>query len=269
MKKSTILSTVAIISTSMVLSGCTVTPHVNLNGNVEVNGSEVFSESFSYEPNAVSGITVNGKGGNTAGEDTSDQGLFPGGLDDDGKDPNEGKFPGGLDDDGRDPNEAVVCLLEIESNNEEATHKGIVRGLNMAGGTVWTYETDDIYVGQVDNIQEVDYFDGKYIIVVEGKVIALDVETGKELYVNEDFRGSGIAWSTNYEGDKLYMCGYFGPDVFVMDVNTGKTLNRITAKDPDIYWAYQIDYINEHQVDVTYENIEKAVSYDPEGPEEQ
>ena len=120
-----------------------------------------------------------------------------------------------------------------------------------------------------EKVHEVDYFDGKYIIVVEGKVIALDVETGKELYVNEDFRGSGIAWSTNYEGDKLYMCGYFGPDVFVMDVNTGKTLNRITAKDPDIYWAYQIDYINEHQVDVTYENIEKAVSYDPEGPEEQ
>lgn len=276
MKKQTITAALAIVSASLVLTGCTITPHVNVDVSGNINGSEVISESFSYEPNtSITGAIVSGKGGNAVGENGSEnpsenpgEGQFPGGLDDDGKNPNEGKFPGGLDDDGFGPDEAVSVLFKVEHNSDKAAEKAVITGLNMDGGPVWTYETKEDYIGQVDNLEEIGYFDGKYIFLAFGDVIALDLQTGKELWVNHDFKGAGMSWTTDYEGEKLYMCGYFGPDLFVMDLN-GKTLNRITGKDDDTYWAYKIEYINAHQVDVTYESTEKAVSYDPEGPSEQ
>lgn len=276
MKKQTITAALAVVSASLVLTGCTITPHVNVDVSGNINGSEVISENFSYEPNtSITGAIVSGKGGNAVGENGSEnpsenpgEGQFPGGLDDDGKDPNEGKFPGGLDDDGLGPDEAVSVLFKVEHNNDKAAEKAVITGLNMDGGPVWTYETKEDYIGQVDNLEEIGYFDGKYIFLAFGDVIALDLQTGKELWVNHDFKGAGMSWTTDYEGEKLYMCGYFGPDLFVMDLN-GKTLNRITGKDDDTYWAYKIEYINAHQVDVTYESTEKAVSYDPEGPSEQ
>lgn len=274
MKKNLIITATGVLSACVLLTGCTVTPKVNVSGNVNVNGSEVFSEEYSYEPGTISGVTVtNGKGGNLA-EDGSEtksetEGQFPGGLDDDGRDPSEiGQFPGGLDDDGPGADEAVSVLFEREANAENATEKAIISGLNMAGGRVWTYETKEDYIGQVDGLQEVDYFDGKYVFVAFGEVICLDVSTGKELWVNKDFKGHGISWATNDKQDKLYMCGYFGPDLFVMDLD-GKTLNRIMSKNEDNYWAYKVEYVSDNQVKVTYESTEKTVTYDPNGPKEQ
>ena len=274
MKKNLIIAATGILGACVILTGCTITPKVSIDGNVNVNGSEVFSDSFSYDP---AGATSEKEGQGSSEELLSetkdpkaDQGLFPGGLDDDGREPGEtdGQFPGGLDDDGPGPDEAVSVLFERVSDNEKATEKAVISGLNMAGGRVWTYETKEDYIGQVDSLQEIGYFGDKYIFVAFGDVICLDYMSGKELWVNQDFKGHGISWTTNDKEDTLYMCGYFGPDVFVMDLD-GKTLNRITSKDDDTYWAYEIKYINDNRVDVTYESTETVVSYDPNGPAEQ
>ena len=257
MKKNLMITAVGTLSACLILTGCTVTPKVNVDANVNVNGSEVFSEKFSYEP----------------GEEQSSeaQSQFPGGLDDDGRDPSEidGQFPGGLDDDGPGADEAVSVLFEIENDSENLKEKAVISGLNMAGGTVWTYVTKEDFIGQVDSLTEIDNFDGKYIFVAFGDVICLDVATGKELWVNHDFKGHGISWTTNPSADTLYMCGYFGPSLFVMDINSGKTINRVTNKNDDFYWAYEIKYVSDNRVDVTYESNETVKSFDPNGPAEQ
>ena len=257
MKKNLMITAVGTLSACLILTGCTVTPKVNVDANVKVNGSEVLSENFSYEPDK--------------NQTSEDQSQFPGGLDDDGRDPSEidGQFPGGLDDDGPGQDEAVSVLFERENDSENLKEKAIISGINMAGGKVWTYETKEDYIGQVDSLTEIGIFDGHYIFVAFGEVICLDVATGKELWVNPDFKGHGISWTTNYEGDKLYLCGYFGPSLFVLDLYNGKTLNRVTCKDDDAYWAYKIEYVNETRVDVTYESNETVKSFDPTGPSEQ
>ena len=238
MKKKLIATATTLLGACMLLAGCRVNPKVNVNGNVTVNGSEIFSEQFSYEP---------GK------EVVSEL---------------ESGFPGGLDDDGPGDDEAVSVLFEREADNEKSTEKAVITGLNMAGGTVWTYETKEDFIGQVDGLQEIDTFDDKYIFVAFGDVICLDVATGEELWVNHDFKGHGISWDTNPARDTLYLCGYFGPSLFVMDLD-GKTLNRITSKSDENYWSYEVKYVDENRVDVTYESTEKVVSYNPNGPSEQ
>ena len=238
MKKKLIATATTLLGACMLLAGCRVNPKVNVNGSVTVNGSEIFSEQFSYEP---------GK------EVVSEL---------------ESGFPGGLDDDGPGADEAVSVLFMIENDNENLKEKAVISGLNLEGGTVWTYETKEDPIGQVDGLQEIDIFDGKYVFVAFGDVICLDVATGKELWVNHDFKGHGISWDTNDAKDKLYLCGYFGPSLFVMDLD-GNTINRITSNDDENYWAYEIKYVDENRVDVTYESTEKVVSYNPNGPSEQ
>ena len=238
MKKKLIVAATGILGACLLLTGCGVKAKVNVDGNVKVNGSEVFSESFSYD--------------NTK-EPASEE---------------QSRFPDGLDDDGPGEDEAVSVLFEREANAENSTEKAVISGLNMVGGTVWTYETKEDYIGQVDGLQEIDNFDGKYDFVAFGDVICLDVATGEELWVNHDFKGHGISWDTNDARDTLYLCGYFGPSVFVMDLD-GNTINRITSKSDENYWSYEIKYVDENRVDVTYESTEKVVSYDPNGPSEQ
>ena len=238
MKKKLIVAATGILGACLLLTGCGVKAKVNVDGNVKVNGSEVFSESFSYD--------------NTKEPASEEQSQFPDGLDDDG--------PGEY--------EAVTVLFERENDKDNLKEKAVITGLNVNGETVWTYVTEEDSIGQVDSLQEIDNFDGKYIFVAFGDVICLDVATGNELWVNHDFKGYGISWDTNDTKDTLYLCGYFGPSVFVMDLD-GNTINRITSKDDENYWSYKIEYINESRVDVTYESTEKVVSFDPNGPTEQ
>ena len=238
MKKKLIATATTLLGACMLLAGCRINPKVNVNGNVTVNGSELFSESFSYEPGKEAASEI------------------------------ESGFPGGLDDDGPGADEAVSVLFQRESSSDNLMEKAVISGLNMDGGTVWTYETKEDSIGQVDGLQEVDLFDGKYVFVAFGDVICLDVATGKELWVNHDFKGHGISWDTNDSRDRLYLCGYFGPSLFVMDLD-GNTINRINSKSDENYWSYEVKYVDENRVDVTFESTEKVVSFDPNGPSEQ
>ena len=256
-KISIILGTVAV--SAVLLAGCRPRVVVPNNGSenetIKSEIESIMKEDFGY-------VTENGSWtapGGTGGENPTSEIM-------------SGSFPGGLDDDGRDPSEigvkASTIDFKLESNSEEATHKAHITGYDVSGRELWDYETRDIYIGQIDNLQEIITTNDAYIFLEEGDIVALDLENGHELWRNKDFKGGGLNWTMNYEGDTLYMCGYFGPDLFVMDFD-GNTLNRITSKDPDIYWAYHIEYINENRVDVTYENNDTVVSYDPMGPAEQ
>ena len=237
-----------IVATSAFLAGCF--PGINNGGNNALSSEIVGSE-------IATGEQVGTSESGWVSPETGSAEAFPGGLDDDGREPGEGDVM------------ATSVDLKIEYNEKDSTHKGIVRGYDVAGNLLWTYETEEVYVGQVDNIEEIITTDNGYIFVVEGKIICLGLYTGTPLWTNSDYKGSGTNWTIDYEGKYLFLTGYFGPSLFVCDLQTGETVNRITSSNDEYYWAYKVTYVNEHQVDVLYESNEQTLSFDPFGPSEQ
>jgi hypothetical protein len=175
------------------------------------------------------------------------------------------EFPGGLDDDGRGSEEdAAYIELKTENDAENAMVQAFITGYDDDGKVLWTYETKKDYIGQCDSFKEIGVMSHQYIFVAWGEVISLDPATGGVNWVNSDFQGYGVSVTTDYEGDTLYMSGYFGPDLFVMDLN-GKTINRINVNNDEYYWPYELTWENEHAVKVKFESNEKELTLDPLG----
>ena len=241
-----ILLTAGMITASAMLAGCF--PMGNNGGN---SGNIISSEPVSVT------VVENPSETDWQKPSSSEQGQFPGGLDDDGREPGESDVM------------AVSIDLQIVSNTENASHRGIVYGYDADGNLLWTYETEEIMIGQLDNIQDIITTDYGYIFLAEGNIVCLDLYTGKELWVNHDFQGASLNWTIDYEGKYIYMCGYFGPALFVMDLASGETVNRINPEDDGYYWPCKVTYVNSNQVDVYFEGNDKTLSFNPNGPEKQ
>ena len=176
------------------------------------------------------------------------------------------EFPGGLDDDGRGDEEvdASSVVMEQITDPESDMMSAKVTGYDEDGNELWTYETKQDHTPQLDPFKEIGLFGRQYIFVAWGEVISLDIANGLENWVNKDFNGYSVCFTTDYEGDTLYLCGYFGPDLFVMDLE-GRTINKVGVADEDYYWPYEITWENEHAVKIKYESNEKELTLDPLG----
>lgn len=115
---------------------------------------------------------------------------------------------------------------------------GILTAYDEQGNVVWTYQTAAYLVMQLDCVSDVGRNGGIYYIVENGKILAFDVETGALLWENGDFGGTpaNTGCAAFDEAGNLYICGFFGPDLFAVDVG-GNTLGCIDYLNNDYYWA--------------------------------
>lgn len=112
-----------------------------------------------------------------------------------------------------------------------------VTGYGKDGGTVWTYNTPSLEDLMLDRVDDIGQKGDAYYFVEDGSVVALDVQTGKELWRNGDFKGYG---SISAMGDAIYLCGYFGPDFYAVSYD-GKTLARNEQFHKDYMWPFKIE----------------------------
>ena len=164
--------------------------------------------------------------------------------------------------------QASMVDFQTVLNAEEAKQKAVITGYDVAGNRLWEYETKEDYITELDSLSEIITTDSEYIFVAFGDVIALDLATGKELWVNSDFSGASPFWTMNYEGTLLYITGYYGPALFVMDFD-GNTINRINCEDDEYFWPSEVTFVSDDQVDVYFDSNEKTKSFDPNGPQKQ
>lgn len=64
----------------------------------------------------------------------------------------------------------------------------------------------------------------KIYVYDDGKISALDAVSGETMWTNDDFGGYPSAWDFDDAGN-LYVCGYYGPDLMVID-KYGNTVVR-------------------------------------------
>lgn len=111
----------------------------------------------------------------------------------------------------------------------------VITGVNSSGKTVWKHTTGRHEAAELEGIQKIGIYQDTYLYNESGTITALDIETGSVKWRNKDFVGASITCYIDDDGT-LYICGYYGPDFFAIDVN-GKTLCRIESFNRDYYWA--------------------------------
>jgi len=134
---------------------------------------------------------------------------------------------------------AVKVDFELCLTGDNQNHYAVLTGLDADGNVVWSHETDTYMVAQVDLVEEIGVCGGRYYYIENGIVKTRDLATGDFLWESEDTMGAGVHTAFGDEGE-LYLCGYFGPDFFVID-RRGETLCNIPTFDEDYWWAYKID----------------------------
>lgn len=160
--------------------------------------------------------------------------------------------------------ESLTSKLDIENISDEAAMIGHVSCYDGTGKLVWSYDTDKVYVSQLDNLQEIGFTSYGYLLLVDGNVICLAKDgenAGKELWRNGLFGGASASWDFD-ENENLYICGYFGPELAVINPNGEMNALYHEAFAEDFYWPYKLDY-EKGFVYISYEVNDLTIKIDP------
>ena len=131
-----------------------------------------------------------------------------------------------------------VTYTYLEDNGQEFY---TFQGLDPHGTILWTRETAHLDLSQLQRTGPIGTWEDRFFYYEDGSVVCLDLVTGEELFRNPDFGGAGVTSLLDPAGF-VYLCGYHGPDLFVMDVE-GNTVKKIASLDPNYYWAFQIQQV--------------------------
>ena len=137
----------------------------------------------------------------------------------------------------------------IRNNYETAT----LTARDQRGQTKW------VYFGGSYPATELSHFkmilnDGYVYLVENGAIKLLDFYTGAVKWTNYDFGGSPAENAYEFSSSgKLYIGGYYGPDLFVVDRN-GKTICRVNSLLPGSYWLADMWWYGGDDMRVIYDS---------------
>ncbi|HIY01825.1 MAG TPA: protein kinase [Candidatus Blautia faecipullorum] len=134
---------------------------------------------------------------------------------------------------------AFASTVKFERKTDDPYNEyGVVTGVSSAGSTVWTYTTGIYERTELNRVSEIGVHNGRYYMVEDGTVRVFNVKDGTSVWSNRDFGGC-VSASAFDENDSLYLCGYYGPDLFIVDGNGG-TINRVDSFDTQYVWPYEL-----------------------------
>lgn len=100
---------------------------------------------------------------------------------------------------------------------------------------VWEHETQTVMGTELEMISDL-YEDEDFVYYVCGDVLnALDKYTGERIWTAENV---GASNAIVYDKEKIYISGYYGPDLVVISKNDGRELYRL--EDEEIAWVYDL-----------------------------
>ncbi len=155
--------------------------------------------------------------------------------------------------------------IELEKTNlpSEAAFTSAVKAYGEDGELLWTYDAGKHYIAQLDNLQEIGLRPEGYLFIADGTIYCLKTEgegAGTLLWKNEEFKGASAYWTYDEDG-ALYITGYFGPDLMIIDKD-GNTLARCGSFDDDYYWACGVELTEDGPL-ISYENRFEKLLVDP------
>jgi len=189
--------------------------------------------------------------------------LRDGSDDSDGKDEKTEQNQPRPKDDAPEAERAESVRFELKHDGDE--EYAVITGCDEDGESLWKVETPRHPTSQLRTVQEIGIENGVYYYIEGGDVVTLNLAGGTEAWRNDEFGGSPGDWVFDDDGT-LYLCGYLGPDLFVV-AKDGKTVKRIATLNEDFYWPYDIRFIDSGGLRITFEMAgdgEGAITLDPD-----
>ena len=155
------------------------------------------------------------------------------------------------------PEPIRAARVTFDNAYDQGMESARITGYTESGEELWTVLTGSYPISQMNRCTGIGAENGLYYYVEDGRIIALDLTDGAAVWENTDFGGSASGWVFDGDG-KLYICGYFGPDVFVVGPD-GTTLARVGQFDPSRYWPYGLE-LEGDALRITYEMPGQTVS---------
>ncbi len=135
-----------------------------------------------------------------------------------------------------------VDSVKFQLGHIEGNIYGMLHAYDKDGNEVWKYTTQNYLEAQYENVEYLDRSkaENRVYINENGTIIVLDKQTGKIIWKNSDFGGSGSVYifDTN---DNLYIAGSDGPDLCVIDKN-GKTIKKIQSFNSEYIWPNKMEF---------------------------
>ena len=136
------------------------------------------------------------------------------------------------------------------SNNQESA---VLTAKNLSGQVMWTYRSGSYPAAELSNFSMI-LNDGYVYLVENGSIKLLDFYTGAVKWTNRDFKGSPTENSYDFSSSgKLYIAGYYGPDLFVVD-RDGNTIARVDNLQPGSWWLSDMWFYGGDLMRVYYES---------------
>ncbi len=165
-------------------------------------------------------------------------------------------------------NTVVPSSFEVikEYSNDNCSYFDHLTAYDDKGNVLWVFDTGEIMIAQCDASMDIGVRESGYYYIADQILYCLDILTGEVKWKSDVEVGNGNSYDFD-ENDTIYLCGYFGPELVIIDKN-GKTVAEYKSlKDPegildDFYWLYDIDY-EDGKVRLTYENQNVCVIADP------
>ncbi|MDO4632718.1 MAG: discoidin domain-containing protein [Eubacteriales bacterium] len=139
--------------------------------------------------------------------------------------------------------------VTFDHQYENGMEYAVIRGQAADGQNLWSLTTGSYEAVQLARVCEVGIWGDFYCYSENGTVIAVNLTDGTEVWRNTDFGGASA--SSCMSTELLFICGYFGPDVMVLDQN-GRTVQRIDSLNSDYYWPYELSFAD-GKLAITYE----------------
>ncbi len=138
--------------------------------------------------------------------------------------------------------------IRFDRFEEQGVEYAVITGVNSANEVQWTYTTIRSDMTELTQMEEIGLENGLYYFNERGTIVALEPDSGKVVWKNDEFGGCSISYDFGENGD-LFLSGYYGPDFFWVNAN-GKTVKRIENVDKQYFWPDGIKYKNGH-VEIT------------------
>lgn len=150
------------------------------------------------------------------------------------------------------------CDLALDYT-ENAEEIGTLTAFDADGKELWEYVTEAVPCTELIQIQSIGAGKDGWLMACGGEVRC--ISDGAVVWCNDDFGGAGAAWAQADDGT-LYISGYYGPDLMVID-SGGKTLGRWEKFDSETYWPAYVDLTEDGMVDITFYSDNSVLRVDP------
>ena len=156
---------------------------------------------------------------------------------------------------------AAVSKITMDVRYEDCYEYGTLTCKNQTtGAVIWSKKLDPLPATELTRSQYLGLNNGYAYVLHGGKILMLDPETGAVKKENSDFGGASALWIFSSSG-KLYMCGFYGPDFYVID-KEGKTVSRVENIDSRYYWPESMKFTTGNNLVITYGSKEGSVEGD-------